>query len=158
MHGNPLARLARALGTRPGLMRLAGAVVPVDQRLYRLTRGRLSLVAIAGLPALRLTTTGRRSGLARHTNLLYLPQGSEFVLTGSNWGRKNDPGWTFNLRAHPAAIVAIRGTELPVRAREVAGAEYDELWSALLEFWPGYRMEQAAAGRRLPIFVLTPVP
>ncbi|WP_245788773.1 nitroreductase family deazaflavin-dependent oxidoreductase [Amycolatopsis marina] len=155
---NPLPRLARLVGTRPGLMRLAGVVVAVDQRLHRLSRGRLSLVAIAGLPSLRLTTTGRKTGLDRQTNLLYLPRGDEFVLIGSNWGRPNHPAWAYNLRAHPRATVAIRGGEVRVLAREVTGAEYDRLWSELLEFWPGYRMERDAAGRELPVFVLTPLP
>ena len=146
------------VGTRPGLMRLAGVVVAVDQRLHRVSRGRLSLVAIAGLPSLRLTSTGRRSGLARQNNLLYLPHGTEFVLTGSNWGRSNHPAWAYNLRANPRATVTIRGREMAVRAREVTGAEYARLWSELLEFWPGYRMEREAAGRELPVFVLTPDP
>jgi deazaflavin-dependent oxidoreductase (nitroreductase family) len=136
-------------------MKLAPVVVWVDQRLYRLSRGRTGLVALAGLPSLRLTTTGRRSGLQRGTNLLYYPRGRDFVLTGSNWGRPRDPAWTLNLRAEPGATIALRGREIRVHAREVHGAERDELWRRLLEFWPGYAMEQAAAGRELPVFVLT---
>jgi hypothetical protein len=42
-----------------------------------------------------------------------------------------------------------------VAAREVTGEEYDEVWRVLLDFWPGYAMEKAAARRELPIFVLT---
>jgi deazaflavin-dependent oxidoreductase (nitroreductase family) len=136
-------------------MKLAPGVIWADQRLHRLTQGRVSLVGLAGLPSLRLTTTGRKTGLARSTNLLFYPRGDEFVLTGSNWGRPADPGWTFNLRAHPAAIVAVRGHDVRVSAREVTGKEYDEVWRVLLDFWPGYAMEKAAARRELPIFVLT---
>jgi hypothetical protein len=29
------------------------------------------------------------------------------------------------------------------------------MWAELLEFWPGYRMEQREANRRLPVFVVT---
>ncbi|QWF85504.1 nitroreductase family deazaflavin-dependent oxidoreductase [Amycolatopsis sp. CA-230715] len=152
---NPLTLLARALGTRRWLMDLAPGIVWADQRLHRLSKGRISLVALAGLPSLRVTTTGRKSGLPRSTNLLYFPYCDGFVLTGSNWGRSADPAWSHNLRAHPDAVVAVRGKETPVVAAELKGDEYDEMWRRLLEFWPGYEMERVAAGRDLPIFVLT---
>jgi deazaflavin-dependent oxidoreductase (nitroreductase family) len=136
-------------------MKLAPGVVWADTTLHRLTQGRVSLLAMAGLPSARLTTTGRKTGLPRSANLLYFPHGDAFVLTGSNWGRPADPAWTFNLRAHPEATVVVRGKEVPVSAREVKGQEYDEVWRMLLEFWPGYAMEREAARRELPIFVLT---
>jgi deazaflavin-dependent oxidoreductase (nitroreductase family) len=137
-------------------MKLAPVITRADRRLHGLSKGRFSLLAMAGLPSLRLTTTGRKSGLPRSVHLLFLPRGDEFVLTGSNWGRAVDPGWAFNLRANPAATVAVRGREVAVSARQLEGAEYADVWRALLEFWPGYAMEQAAARRELPIFVLTP--
>ncbi|GAA1977902.1 nitroreductase/quinone reductase family protein [Amycolatopsis minnesotensis] len=155
MRRNPLTLLARALGTRPWLMDLAPGIVWADHRLHRLSKGRISLVALAGLPSLRVTTTGRRSGLPRSTNLLYFPYLDGFVLTGSNWGRSADPAWSHNLRAHPDAVVAVRGKEIAVVAAELKGEEYDAMWQRLLEFWPGYAMERAAAGRELPVFVLT---
>lgn len=152
---NPLASLARRLGTQPRVMAAAHVIIATDRWLYRWSGGRVSLVGLAGLPSLRLTTTGRRSGLPRSTNLLYFPQGRDFVLTGSNWGRSRNPAWTHNLRATPDATVALRGREVAVKARELDGEEYHRMWAELLEFWPGYAMERAAAGRVLPIFVLT---
>jgi deazaflavin-dependent oxidoreductase (nitroreductase family) len=154
---NPLASLARALGTKPWVMELSGGIIWADKKLHRLFKGRVSLVAMAGLPSLRLTTTGRKSGLARSTNLLYFPRGGDYVLTGSNWGRANNPAWTLNLRDHPDAVIALGGRETPVKARELLGEEYQAMWRELLAFWPGYEMERAAAGRELPVFVLTPV-
>jgi deazaflavin-dependent oxidoreductase (nitroreductase family) len=152
---NPLSSLARTLGTQPWVMRRATGIIWVDKRLYRLTRGRVSLVGLAGLPSLRLTTVGRKSGLRRSSNLLYFPYEAGFVLVGSNWGRSRDPGWTFNLRAQPEATVEVRGREVRVLATPVKGERYDELWRLLLDFWPGYAMERTIAGRELPIFVLT---
>ena len=145
------------LGTKPWLMKLAPGIVWADKKLHELTNGRVSLVALAGLPSLRLTTIGRKSGLPRSTNLLFSPYGEEFVLTGSNWGRRSDPAWTFNLRDHPEATVALRGKEIPVVARQLEGDEYDAMWRLILDFWPGYAMERAAAGRELPVFLLTRV-
>ena len=79
---NPLPALARQLGTKQWLMKLARAIIWVDKRLHRVFRGRVSLVAIAGLPSLRLTTVGRKTGLPRSHNLLYYPLGDDFVLIG----------------------------------------------------------------------------
>jgi deazaflavin-dependent oxidoreductase (nitroreductase family) len=135
-------------------MKLAALVVAVDKRLYRIFRGKVSLVAIAGLPSLRLTTTGRKTGQPRSSNLLYFPYREGFVLVGSNWGRPRDPMWTLNLLAHPEATVEVRGRRIPVVATPVKGERYDELWALLLDFWPGYEMERLAAGRELPIFLL----
>lgn len=120
--------------------------------------GRVTLVGIAGLSSLRLTTTGRKTGERRSVNLMYVPVGDDFVLTASNWGRPRDPGWSFNLRALPKATINVRGKEIDCTARELAGDEYDEMWRHLIDFWPGYQMERDKAGRSLPIFVLTPDP
>ncbi|WP_290059805.1 nitroreductase family deazaflavin-dependent oxidoreductase [Amycolatopsis solani] len=138
-------------------MRTARFVVWADKKLHKAFGGRVSLVALAGLPSLRLTTTGRKSGLARSTNLLYYPHGADFVLTASNWGRQHDPAWALNLRADPKAGVALAGRPVEVVARELTGGEYEAMWRELLEFWPGYAMEQREAGRPLPVFLLTRV-
>ncbi|WP_410574706.1 nitroreductase family deazaflavin-dependent oxidoreductase [Amycolatopsis sp. cmx-4-61] len=138
-------------------MRTARFVVWADRKLHKAFGGRVSLVALAGLPSLRLTTTGRKSGLPRGTNLLYYPRGGDFVLTASNWGRRHDPAWALNLRAHPKCAVALAGRPVDVVARELHGEEYDAMWRELLAFWPGYEMEQREAARRLPVFVLTRV-
>lgn len=136
-------------------MRAAKVVPWIDKRLYRVTGGRMSLLGVAGLPSMRLTTTGRRSGQPRTVNLLYFPYGDRFVLIGSNWGRTRDPDWAHNLRAEPKATVEVRRRETPVLAEPVTGEQYDSLWQEVLRFWPGYAMEQAAAGRKLPLFLLT---
>ncbi|MBB3051058.1 deazaflavin-dependent oxidoreductase (nitroreductase family) [Prauserella isguenensis] len=177
---NPLPTVARVLGRRRSLMKLAEGIVWADTRLHRASRGRASLVGIAGLPSLRLITTGRRTGRLRENNLLYMPDrdtpnragrtrnsgcatgegvgdGDEvFVVTGSNWGRAHEPAWALNLRACPDARVLVRGSDVPVRARELTGLDREAMWRRLLGFWPGYAMERDEAGRDFPIFVLTP--
>lgn len=137
------------------MLKLAPAIIWTESRLHALFKGRVTLLGAAGLPSLRVTTTGRKSGLPRAVNLLYFPHQGEYVLTGSNWGRPAAPAWVFNLRAHPAATIVVRGREITVTAREVEDEEYDEYWRLLLEFWPGYEMERREAGRRFAIFVLT---
>lgn len=153
---NALRLFAVMLGRRRWVMRLAPLIVPMDRRLQWLSRGRLSLLGLAGLPWVRLSTTGRRSGLERSSTLLAMPDGDGYVLTGSGWGRSNHPGWTANLIANPAARIATGDRMVPVRARLVTGTERVRLWSRLVEFWPGYEMEQRMCDRQFRVFVLEP--
>jgi deazaflavin-dependent oxidoreductase (nitroreductase family) len=151
---NPLTRLAHWLGRYPWLMKVAPVVVPVDRVLHRVSRGRLSLVGLAGMPSLRLVTTGRKSGLSRTHDLLYTPWDDRYVLVGSGWGKQTHPAWTLNLAANPNATVIVRGRSVPVVARQVDGAERAEAWALAVRNWPGYEMERRLAGREFRIFVL----
>jgi deazaflavin-dependent oxidoreductase (nitroreductase family) len=137
------------------MLKLAPGIIWTETKLHSVFHGRFTLLGIAGLPSLRVTTLGRKSGLPRAVNLLYFPHEGEYVLTGSNWGRPVDPAWTYNLRAHPEATLVVRGREFAVTARELDGEEREEYWHLLLGFWPGYEMERVVAGRKFAIFVLT---
>ena len=153
---NPLTRLAHRLGRYPSVMKLAPVILPLDRVLHRISRGRLSVLRIAGMPSLRLLTTGRRTGLLRANDLLYTPYGSDYVVIGSGWGRPNHPAWTFNLAANPEATVLVRGRAIPVTARRATGEEAAEIWTLAVKNWPGYEMElRLAAGREFRIFVLS---
>ena len=110
---HPLTALVRAAGRHAWLMRLAPVIIPADRFLHRMSRGRLTLVGLAGLPSLRLLTTGRKSGLTRTNDLLYTPYGDRHVVIGSGWGRPAHPAWTHNLLAHPELTVRLK-TSVPV--------------------------------------------
>jgi deazaflavin-dependent oxidoreductase (nitroreductase family) len=153
---NPLNWLAHRLGRYPVLMKVRPVVLPLDRVLHRVSRGRVSLVGMAGMPSLRLVTTGRKTGLARVNDLLYTPYGDDFVVIGSGWGQPKHPAWTANLLSDPTATVIVRGREIPVTARAVEeGAERDEIWAQAVRVWPGYTMERGIADREFRIFVLT---
>jgi deazaflavin-dependent oxidoreductase (nitroreductase family) len=79
----------------------------------------------------------------------------EYVIVGSNWGRRKHPAWVYNLDARPRVRILVRGKELSVTARRVTGHEYQSVWTALTEFWPGYLMERQMAQREFPIFILS---
>jgi len=81
---NPLAALARYLGTKPWLMKIEPLIPWIERFLAWLTRGRVSVLRIAGLPGVRLTVTGRKSGRPRTTNLLCAPYGDGLLVNGSN--------------------------------------------------------------------------
>lgn len=80
--------------------------------------------------ALRLTTTGRRTGLPRRVVVGYLQDGDNLITLAMNgWGAA-EPAWWLNLQATPEATAQVRGgPPREVRARAAQGAERERLWS-----------------------------
>jgi deazaflavin-dependent oxidoreductase (nitroreductase family) len=161
-----LMRLTRLLPTRllgsAGFAAMGKHVFPrADVALQRLTRGRLSLTAAAGMPLLLLETTGRRSGELRVTPLTYATDGAggaDFLVAGSNWGQHQQPGWALNLLAKPDAVVDLHGERIPVTARVLHDAEREAAWTLLLQIWPAYdeyvRRVRQTSDREILVFRL----
>lgn len=125
----------------------------VHPKLYRWSGGRIG-GQIMGLPVLLLTTTGRKSGLARTKALLYLPRDQDFVVIASVLGEPRHPYWWLNLEANPNASIEIGSTRYAVRAREAEGEEREQLWRAFTAKTPAYDEYQAQTARRIPVVVL----
>jgi deazaflavin-dependent oxidoreductase (nitroreductase family) len=123
--------------------------------LYRWSRGRLG-GKIMNLPVLLLTTRGRRSGERRTRALMYLPDGSDFVVIASFLGEPRHPDWWLNLRAQPQAEVEIGSRRIGVVAHEAEGAERDRLWNAVVRRQKDYAEYQERTARRIPVVVLKP--
>lgn len=79
--------------------------------------------------ALRLTTTGRRSGEPRSVIVGYYEDGPDLVTMAMNgWGAA-EPAWWLNLLANPDAVVELAGDRRrDVRARAATGEERERLW------------------------------
>jgi deazaflavin-dependent oxidoreductase (nitroreductase family) len=153
---NGYSRLVRWLGHQRWFAATARTMMPVDRWIQRVSKGRWTAIGRHGMPALMLTTTGRRSGAPRTQPLLYAPDGDGYVVMGSNWGQPNHPAWSGNLIADPDATVVVDGATVPVRAELATGAERDRLRRLLIDVWPAYvTYERRAAGRELRIFRLT---
>jgi deazaflavin-dependent oxidoreductase (nitroreductase family) len=158
---NRVQRALRRCGaTRLGSWIFARILHRIDRPVHRLSGGRATLTSmITGLPVAMLTTTGARTGLARSMPLLGLPTAAGMAVIASNYGQARDPGWCHNLRSDPHATVTVAGQPRAVRAMEVDGPQRDDIWAAGLRIYPGWTAyERRAAGRRIPVFVLTPVP
>jgi deazaflavin-dependent oxidoreductase (nitroreductase family) len=97
--------------------------------VYVRTDGRLGH-GMTGVPALLLRTTGRRSGLARTNVLVYARDGEGYVVTASNFGREQSPGWYFNLCAKPLVELQVRRKRIRGMTKVVnrGDPEYDRLW------------------------------
>jgi deazaflavin-dependent oxidoreductase (nitroreductase family) len=153
----PFKEIIRRLGREKWFSELGRAVVPIDRYIGRASGGRISVLAIAGLPSLMLTTTGRRSGQPRSQPLLYVPDGDGYVVVGSNWGGPRHPAWSANLLADPAATVQVLGRRIPVRAVLAKGAERDRLWDLVQQTWPAYETYATRTDRTIRLFRLVPV-
>jgi deazaflavin-dependent oxidoreductase (nitroreductase family) len=153
-----LATLARRWGGQPWFAVVGRAYMRLDRLLGVATKGRFVALGQRELPSLLITTTGRSTGRARTSPLLYAPDGDAYVVIGSNWGQAHHPGWSANLLAHPDAVVTLGGRSIPVRARLIEGAERERLRGLLVRVWPAYATyEQRAEGRQLRVFRLEPV-
>lgn len=131
--------------------------MPLDKALYRMSGGKWSLLATAGLPPLSLITVGRKTGERRVVPLLYTQRGTDYIVAASNWGQTAHPAWSANLLATPDAVVNIKGREFAVRARLLDGAERDEVWHLIAETWPAYDdYARRASGREIRVFQLSP--
>jgi F420H(2)-dependent quinone reductase len=126
------------------------------QFLYEKTDGRIGS-RLAGIDLLLLRTTGRTSGTVRTAELLYVPDGPNYVVVGSRGGSDRPPAWVLNLRAHPEAEVQVGRERRRVRARFATGSERARLWRRVNEKGP-YDSYQAKTVRQIPIVVLEPVP
>jgi deazaflavin-dependent oxidoreductase (nitroreductase family) len=123
--------------------------------LYRLSRGRIG-GKVGKAPVLLLTSTGRRSGQQRTAPVLFMKDGANVVVIGSNAGNTNEPGWSYNLKANPEAAVEIRGDRRTVRARVADGEERERLWKAMNAEYEGFEDYEAKTNRNIALFVLEP--
>lgn len=151
-----LTPLAVRIGSISWMPRLLPQIVFVDKNLQRLTRGKVTVLDVAGLPNLALTVPGRKSGIPRTTPLLCVPHGGGWLIAGSYFGGPNVPVWVGNLRATDAAEVRVDGRTVPVQWTEVEGAERAAVWEVMLRTWPNFALYEKRTDRTIPVFHLTP--
>ena len=154
---NPIRWLAIRLGRQPWLPKFAKYIVGLDVAIQRLTRGRLTMLSLAGLPEIMLTVPGRKSGIPRSTPLLCVLHEDGWLVAGSNWGAPKPPMWVGNLDAADRATVTFRGRPTPVAPHRVEGAERAAYWRVMLETWPNYAKYAERTDREIPVFLLRPV-
>jgi F420H(2)-dependent quinone reductase len=124
--------------------------------LYRLSGGRIG-GRIAKAPVLLLTTTGRKSGLPRTAPVVYLADGENLVVIGSNAGHSRTPAWSLNLQANPEAEVEVGRERRKVHARVAEGEERATLWRRHNEQYSGFDEYEARTDRDIAVFVLEPI-
>ncbi len=108
-------------------------------------------------PCLLLSTTGRKSGEARTTPLIYGRDGEDYVVIGSQGGRPVHPFWYLNLDANPEVEVQVEAETFPATARTASGDRRERLWNMMARLYPPYDdyRAKAAATREIPVVVLS---
>ncbi len=138
---------------RPAAIRAIGAL---NTWVYRLSGGKLMGRVPSGAPVFLLTTTGRKSGQRRTVPLLYLADGDDFLVVGSQGGAPQHPGWFLNLEANPQAEVELGRRRVPVTARRLSGEERDRVWPRLVAIYPPYEEYRRRTTRSIPVVRLSP--
>jgi deazaflavin-dependent oxidoreductase (nitroreductase family) len=106
---------------------------------------------------MRLTTTGRRSGLERSVILGYYEDGPNLVTMAMNgWGAA-EPAWWLNLQANPEATVEVPGGRRRVRGRAAEGDERERLWARWRELDDNLDAYAALRPTQTAVVVLEPV-
>jgi deazaflavin-dependent oxidoreductase (nitroreductase family) len=127
----------------------------LDKAILKWTRGKFAVSQIVGWPIILLTTIGAKTNQPRTIPLVGLFDNQKIGLIASSLGRKHNPGWYYNLKAHPECEVDFHGRSAKYIARESSGEEYDWFWKLGLSFYAGYeKYKQRAAHRHIPIMVL----
>jgi deazaflavin-dependent oxidoreductase (nitroreductase family) len=152
----PLTALLRVLAPARPFAAFYRRVGPrLDRFLIRASSGRVAS-RVYGLPVLLLSTTGARSGQTRTTPLLYVRDGRDFAVAGTNFGHPAHPGWTANLLAGPNAVIQIGPERIAVTADLAGTADRSRIWPRFLAIYPGYG--HYADRREVPprVFLLHP--
>jgi len=148
--------LAIRVGAIEWMPKLLPQVVWLDKFLHKVSRGRVTLLDIAGLPNLNLTVKGKKSGIERTTPLLCVPDDDTILIAGSYFGGPKTPMWVGNLRAANGEAKVEFGREtFAVSARELADPERGGAWKVMLQTLPNYAKYEERTDRLIPVFRLS---
>ena len=112
----------------------------------------------AGMPALELTTVGRKSGRPRSVMLTSPWQdGDTIAVVASRGGDDTHPAWFLNLRDHPEVEVSFKGgPKKPMLATVADADERARLWPLITKDHKNYAGYQTKTDREIPVVLLTP--
>ena len=142
---------------RPVTTFFAPRVHHFDKAFLQLTKGRFTASQVLGWNIIELTTIGAKTKQPRTMPLIGIFDDEKIALVASNFGREHNPGWYYNLKAHPECDVELNGVRGRYIARESSGEEYEHYWQMAVAFYAGYdKYKQRAAHRHIPVIVLEP--
>ena len=151
-----LTPLAIKIGSLAWMPKLLPQITWLDKLIQRLTRGRWSILRIAGLPNMMLTVVGRKSGIPRSIPLLCVPYRDGHLIAGSNFGGPKAPVWVVNVRAAEQVTVEVGGRSHQAKVREISGDERAAIWEHMVTTWPNYAKYAERTDRTIPVFLLEP--
>jgi deazaflavin-dependent oxidoreductase (nitroreductase family) len=122
---------------------------------YEATDGReANTLAGTSRPVVIFTTRGRKSGKIRKFALMRVEHDGSYAMVGSIGGAPKHPGWYFNLKADPEALMVQDGAErFDATARELDGEEREIWWQRAVEAYPTYAKYQEKTERQIPVLL-----
>jgi deazaflavin-dependent oxidoreductase (nitroreductase family) len=113
--------------------------------------------AFEGSELLLLTTTGVKSGQPRLSPLSCRRIDGKLLVIAGYGGADVNPAWVYNLRANPRAHVELANESFDVDARELVGADREDIVPKIIAIAPHFADFQANVTRVIPIFELQQV-
>jgi deazaflavin-dependent oxidoreductase (nitroreductase family) len=107
-----------------------------------------------GAPLLLIHHVGAKTGAERVNPVMYQPLGNDFAVFASKGGAPTNPGWYYNLMAHPDASVEVGTETVPVKAREAVGEEKERIWATQKERYPQFAEYEKGTERQIPVVIL----
>ncbi len=120
--------------------------------VYRSTGGKIG----GGEHLLILTTTGRKSGVARSTPLFFFRDADRYIIIASNGGAPKHPTWWGNLQSNSQAKIQVGSQVISVTAQQADPEERKRLWAIIAENYKNFVDYQKRAPREIPVVILTP--
>ncbi len=120
------------------------------------------------VPALLLTTVGRKSGLPRTNGLTYCRDRGDIIVVASNGGSDRPPAWLLNLEADPNVTIRLGRQVVAATARVATAQERSQLWPLVNRMNRGmsrifhrgvrgrYDVYQRATSRQIAVVIITP--
>ena len=109
-----------------------------------------------GMTVLLLTTTGRKSGKERTVPLMYIKDGSNYVIAASNAGSDKHPGWYWNLQSKSQVQIQVRDKVMQVTAEQANAEDRSRLWKQLASLSQMFDEYQQQTTREIPLIILQP--
>jgi F420H(2)-dependent quinone reductase len=157
MAGNVKARSFSALSrimSQKSMRPVVRVLMNAHVFLYRLTGGKAQFPQF---PTLLLTITGRKTGKLRTIPLIYVTDGSCFVIAAAYAGSDRHPTWWLNLQHNPRAEVQVMRRKVNVRAEPAAVKDRADLWQRLAAMYPYFMEYQERTQREIPVIILRPI-
>jgi deazaflavin-dependent oxidoreductase (nitroreductase family) len=148
--------------------RFVGPYLRVHKYVYEKSDGRVGKHS-GRVPALLVTTTGRRSGRPRTNALTYCTDRGDYIVVASNGGSDRPPAWLLNLEAEPEVTLRVGRAVFPAVARVADLEERTHLWPLVNRTNRGlsrivhrgvsgrYDVYQRHTQRTIPVVIITPV-
>jgi deazaflavin-dependent oxidoreductase (nitroreductase family) len=143
---------------RPVTMFFSTRMHRFDGMILKLSRGSHTFTELLGWPVIQLITKGAKSEKTYELPLVGLFDDEKIALIASSFGRRQNPGWYYNLIKHPECGVHFNGRSGTYIARESIGEERERYWQMAVSLYKGYDAYKVrAAHRQIPVMILEPL-